>query len=125
MVMWVTPLTIVDKVYSKTQILLATLRTQNQPRKESQVLFGSRTCVAISWMCKKQTSVSHSSTESEIVSLDAGLRMDGLLALDLWDVVIELLRSTIDTARQGRPAQGDLCGTGDHFISKNKTKNTN
>ena len=30
-------------------------------------------------MCKKQTSVSHSSTESEIVSLDAGLRMDDLL----------------------------------------------
>ena len=28
-------------------------------------------------MCKKQTSVSHSSTEVEIVSLDASLRMDG------------------------------------------------
>ena len=50
-------------------------------------------------MCKKQTSVSHSSTESEIVSLDAGLRMDDLLALDLWDIVIEVLRSTINTAR--------------------------
>ena len=45
-------------------------------------------------MCKKQTSVSHSSTESEIVSLDAGLRMDGILALDLWDVVIEVLHSS-------------------------------
>ena len=31
----------------------------------------------------KQTSVSHSSTESEVVSLDAGLRMDGIPALDL------------------------------------------
>ena len=29
-------------------------------------------------MCKKQTSVSHSSTESEIISLDTGLRLDGL-----------------------------------------------
>ena len=47
-------------------------------------LFSSRTVVPISWMCKKQTSVSHSSTESEIISLDAGLRMDGLPALDLW-----------------------------------------
>ena len=28
-------------------------------------IFGSRTFVSISWMCKKQTSVSHSSTESE------------------------------------------------------------
>ena len=45
-------------------------------------------------MCKKQTSVSHSSRESEIISLDAGLRMDGLPALDLWDMVIEVLRST-------------------------------
>ena len=40
--------------------------------------------------CKKQNSVSHSSTESEIISLDAGLRMDGLPALDLWDMVIEV-----------------------------------
>ena len=45
-------------------------------------------------MCKKQTSVSHSSIESEIMSLDAGFLMDGLLALDLWDMVIEALRST-------------------------------
>ena len=45
-------------------------------------------------MCKKQTSVSHSSTESEVISLDAGLRMDRLLALDLWDVVIEELHSS-------------------------------
>ena len=45
--------------------------------------FGSGTFVPVTWMCKKQTAVSHSSTESEILSLDAGLRMDGLLALDL------------------------------------------
>ena len=57
-------------------------------------IFGSRTFVLVSWMCKKQSSVSHSSTESEIISLDARLRMDGLLALDLWDIVIEVLRST-------------------------------
>ena len=41
-------------------------------------------------MCKKQTTESLSSTESKIVSLDAGLRMDGVLAFDLWDVVIEV-----------------------------------
>ena len=33
-------------------------------------VFGSHTFVPISWMCKKKTSVSHSSTESEIISLD-------------------------------------------------------
>ena len=46
-------------------------------------IFGIYTSVPISWMCKKQTSVSDSSTEVEIISLDAGLRMDGIPALDL------------------------------------------
>ena len=45
----------------------------------------------VSWMCKKQTSVSHNSTESEIISLDAGLRMDGIPALDLWDLIVTVL----------------------------------
>ena len=44
-------------------------------------------------MCKKQTSVSHSSAEAEIISLDAGLRMDGIPALTLWDLVIEVFHS--------------------------------
>ena len=87
--MWETRHSIADWVCSKTQTLLANLRTRNQPREVSCVFFGSRTFVPVSWMCKKQTAVSHSSTESEIVSLDAGLP-----ALDLWDIVIEVLRST-------------------------------
>ena len=53
-------------------------------------LFGSHTFVPISWMCKKQTSVSHSSTEAEVISLDTGFRMDGISVLDLWDLVIEV-----------------------------------
>ena len=51
-------------------------------------IFGSRTFAPVSWTCKKQTSVFHSSTESEIISLDVGLRKDSILALDLWDVVM-------------------------------------
>ena len=62
-------------------------------------IFGSHTFVPISWMCEKQTSVSHNSTESEINSLDAGFRMDGLLALDLWDIVIEVFCSTNSTVQ--------------------------
>ena len=65
-----------------------TLKTQNRRQVDSFCIFGSQTFVPISWMCKKQTSVSHSSTEAEVVSLDAGLRMDGIPALDLWDLVI-------------------------------------
>ena len=67
-------------------------------------IFGSHTFVPISWMCKKQTSVSHSSTESEIISLDAGLRFDGLLALDLWDLIVsDLGNTTQNHDRTGRP----------------------
>ena len=58
-------------------------------------------------MRKKHTSVSHGSKESEIVSLDAGLRMDGLLALDSWDVVIEVLRSSNSTKTPTNPAAGN------------------
>ena len=54
-------------------------------------VFGSHTFVPISWMCKKQTSVSHSSTESEIISLDTGLRLDCLLALEQWDIIVSVL----------------------------------
>ena len=52
-------------------------------------------------------SASHSSTDSEIISLDAGLRMDGLLALDLWDVVIEVSRSSNNTKTPTNPAAGN------------------
>ena len=42
---------------------------------------------------QEKTAASHSSTETEILALGAGLRMDGLFAMDLWDMVIEVLRS--------------------------------
>ena len=54
-------------------------------------IFGNHTFVPTSSMCKKQTSVSHSSTESEIISVDTGLRIDGLLALELWDLIVSVL----------------------------------
>ena len=57
-------------------------------------IFGSRTFVPISWMCKKQTSVSHSSTEAEVISPDAGLRMERIHALTLWDLVSEIFHSS-------------------------------
>ena len=67
-------------------------------------VFGSHTFLPICWMCKKQTAVSHSSTESEIISLDAGLRLDGLLALELWDLNVSVLGNiTQTTERTERP----------------------
>ena len=55
-------------------------------------------------MCKEQTAVSHSSTESEIISLDTGLRLDGLPALELWDLIVSVLGSVSQNSdRSGRP----------------------
>ena len=85
-------------------------------------IFGSRTFVPTCWMCKNQTSVSHSSAESEIISLEAGLRMDGLPGLDLWDVVIEVLHSTNNTKRPIRRAPGNWCETGNRSSNKTRTK---
>ena len=67
-------------------------------------VFESHTFVPISWMCKKQTSVSHSSTESEIISLDTGLRLDGLPALEQWDLIISVLGNVSRVSdRSGQP----------------------
>ena len=67
-------------------------------------IFGSHTFVPISWMCKKQTAVSHSSTESEIISLDTGLRLDNLPALKLWDLIVSILGNVSRVSdRSGQP----------------------
>ena len=59
-------------------------------------------------MCEKQTSVSHSSTESEIISLDTGLRLDGLPALELWDLISSILGNVSQVSdRSGQP-DGDV-----------------
>ena len=71
-------------------------------------IFGSHTFVPISLMCKKQTAVSHSSTESEIISLDAALRLDGLPALELWDLIVSVLGNVSQISdRTGQPDNDD------------------
>ena len=57
-------------------------------------------------MCKKQTAVSHSSTESEFICLDAGLRLDVIPALDLWDLIVFVLGDTIQN--HGRTEKPDV-----------------
>ena len=61
-------------------------------------VLGSHTFVPINWMCKKRTSV------SEISSLDAGLRVDGISALDVCDLIVSVLGNT----NQSHQEQGDL-----------------
>ena len=57
-------------------------------------VFGSHIFVLVSSMCKKETSVSHSSPESEIISLDARSRLDGIPALDSCDLFVTILGNT-------------------------------
>ena len=103
-VMWVIQLNTADWVYSKTQILLVTLKIRNKHQEDSSVSLEVEHLFPLVGCAKKQTSVCHRSAESETISLDAGLRMDGILALDLWCVVIEVSHSSSNVP----PTQKDL-----------------
>ena len=107
--MWEIRLNSVDWCSFKIQTLQVILKTQNQHQAEFCAFLEVEHVVPISWMCKKQTSVSHSSTESETISLDAGLRMDGLPALDLWDVVIEVLGTTHKIPKPSQACTRETC----------------
>ena len=70
---------------------------------------GDRTFVSISWVCKKQTAVSHRSTEAEVISLDAGLRMEVLPALHfMW-------KCAVDVFSRASKAGGDSTRNHSHF----------
>ena len=57
-------------------------------------LVGPNTFVPIRYLCQKQTAVSHSTSEAEVIALDAGSRLEGSPALLLWDLVIEVFEPT-------------------------------
>ena len=54
-------------------------------------LVGPKTNIPLTWLCKKQTAVSYSSTESEIVALDTSIRVEGIPALGMFDCVLDVL----------------------------------
>ena len=106
--MWVILLNNADWDCFKTLTPREILRIQDPLLEEHCAFFGSHTFVPISWMCKKQTAVSHSSTESEIISLDTGLRLDGLPALELWDLIVSVLGNISRVSdRSGKPESDD------------------
>ena len=69
-------------------------------------------------MCKKQTAVSHSSTESESISLDTGLRLDGLPALELWDLIVSVLGNVSRVSDGSGKPESDV-----HKRQKSHSKN--
>ena len=70
-------------------LLCVSFKLQSPHQEECCAYSGPQTSVLISWMCKKQTAVAHSSGEAEVVSLDEGFRLEGLPAVQLWECVLE------------------------------------
>eukprot|EP00959_Pyramimonas_sp_CCMP1952_P171855 3591066-Pyramimonas_sp.AAC.1 len=53
-------------------------------------LVGPNAFFPVNAVCKNQTVVSRSSTESEIVALDPALRLEGLPLISFWEAVVEV-----------------------------------
>ena len=117
--MWEILLSNADWDCFRTLTLREICKIQNPLLEEHYAFLGSHTFVPICWMCKNQTSVPHSSTESEIISLDAGLRLDGIPALDLWDLSFLVLGNTHQNHdRTGRPV---VCRHTNHGRKQSRT----
>ena len=76
----------------------------------------------VSWMCKKQTSISHSSTEAEIMSLDVSLRMMGfpLSIFGIWIYKCFILPQTNSTTPARSSARNPNTTSNKH--THNQTK---
>ncbi len=80
-------------------------------------LAGPNTFVPIAAICKKQTCVSHSSTESEIIAAELGLRTEALPLLTLWDLVVEVMHGKAPNEGVGgpNPQRSRRSGSGGEF----------
>ena len=107
-VMWVILSNNADWDCFKTLTSQEILKIQNPLLEEHFAFFGSHTFVPISWMCKKEAAVSHSSTESEMISLDTGLRLDGLSALELWDLIVSVFGSVSQISDRSGQLDSDV-----------------
>ena len=83
----------------KTLISREILKIQNPLLEEHYPFWEGIHLFQLGWTCKKQTAVSHSSTESEIISLDTVLRLDGLPALELWDLIVSVFGKRVSDFR--------------------------
>ena len=105
-VMWEILLNNVDWDCFRTLISRGDLEDSKSTSGRTLSVFRSHTFVPRSWMCQKQTSIFHNSTESEIISLDTGLRLDGLPALELWDLIVSVFGNISHISdRTGKPVK--------------------
>ena len=61
-------------------------------------------------MCKKHGAVSHSSSEAEVIALEAAVRMEGIPTLMLWELILEVLNGepTTRSTSSRKSAEGDF-----------------
>ena len=72
--------------------------------EDSKSTSGGTLCIVGGHTFVPISAVSHSSTESEIISLDTGLRLDGLPALELWDLIVSVFGNVSRVSdRSGQP----------------------
>ena len=118
--MWVIRRSIVDWDCSKTVTLLETLKITNQLREKSHV------SSEVEHLFPEVGCVRNITADSEVISLDTGLRMDGIPALDLWDLVIEVLHSSenIQHASRNRCREEVNCQASRNRV-RNETPSTN
>ena len=69
-------------------------------------IVGPRTFVPVIWPCKKQGAVSHSSTEAEVISMEAVLRCEGIPSVILWEIVIDVMSPKGPPPAKSNPARG-------------------
>ena len=78
------------------------------------MLLGPQTFVPIAWLCKKQGAISHSTTEAETISLDAGLRLEALPIIMVWDMVIDVFSTEAEKQTlRANNAGGVVIGSGE------------
>ena len=120
-VMWATQLTTVDLGLFQDSDFAGDFEGSKSTKEGVLCIFGIRTFCPPSVRCvRNKRQYPTVLQKTEIISLDAGLRMEELLAPDLWDVVMEVLCSTNSTKTPIIPASGNRC-EGDTF-SRNTSK---
>ena len=68
-------------------------------------IVGPNTFAPVVAQCKKQTCVSHSSTESEIVACEYAVRTEGLQVLTFWEHVVQLMHPSKVPAHKRKDAE--------------------
>ena len=71
---------------------------------------GDDTFLPLQAVSRKQTAVSHSTTESELVAADTALRVIGIPCLPLWDAILE--REAVCLFHEDNAAMIQICKTG-------------